>query len=609
MAGPQLRSTPYPRNYKPISGDVAVPNPDDPVDVQQLGRDTYFDFGMGTREPAAAVPSGSLVQGLRELILTKQPIPPAPPMPARPAMPAPSIGDLRMMDERALPAMPPVIAKPARQTESYGTNRGGFGGAGRGGPQFGKSQFDVQTYTPPEMSIADLRMLDDKPWDLDQNTNADVQAGTSLTPKPEQNIVDKEPDLQSPQGLYQALAKKYPDILTQNLDDLQRSRVSMEDVDALRDRGGMGSLFIAASKAASGAGSIGGKTAESIAPAIVQREDTLARQQLKDRMDVASENMAMNAKAVDLAMKQINFADEREQYDPNSEVSRFARDFMREEFQVNVPDNVPAYQLKQFLPAVVQKYQAEERAKYQAALLGQRTEENLLNDAYKRYETATRSGDKKAQIEAQKEIARQREMKKAEPKAPKPEKMIGDVPADVAKIEMDLAKQFRADKTVQAHQLMQNEMRQIEGLVAQGSSYSDQALITKFSKILDPGSVVRETEFAITERGGGLIKAIENYASKVAGGGRLQPSQRQEMIEAARALTNGIAENYARKREEFAAQGALYGARPEAIIGVEKRKPDASAGKPTGGRSLEQIRAEKEAIRKQLEAIQKGKGK
>lgn len=380
MAGPQLRSTPFPRNYKPIGGNVAVPNSEDPVDVQQLGRDTYYDFGMGTREPAAAVPSGTLVQGLRELLLGKQPIPPAPPMPA---MPPPSIGDLRMMDERAMPPMPPQLSsKPARPTESYGTNRGGFGGAGRGGAQFGKSRFDVETYTPPEMSIADLRKLDDKPWDLDENTNADVQAGTSLTPKPEQNIVDKEPDLQSPQGLYQALAKKYPDILTQNLDDLQRSRVSMEDVDQLRDRGGLGSLFIAASKAASGAGSIGGKTAESIAPAIVQREDALARQQLKDRMDVASENMAMNAKAVDLAMKQINFADEREQYDPNSEVSKFARDFMREEFQVNVPDNVPAYQLKQFLPAIVQKYQAQETGAYRNAML------------------EAQSGIKKTQIEA-----------------------------------------------------------------------------------------------------------------------------------------------------------------------------------------------------------------
>lgn len=423
MAGPQIKRTPYPQNYKPISGDVAIPDSTDPVDVQQFGRDTYFDFGMGTREPAAAVPSGSLVQGLRELILGKQPIPPAPPMPATPAMPSLSIGDLRMMDERAIAPMP-VTAKPARPTESYGLNRGGTGGAGRGGTaQFGKSQFDVETYTPPEMSIADMRMLDDKPWDLDENTNADVQSGTSLTPKSDENIVDKEPDLQTPQGLYQALAKKYPDILTQNLDQLQQSRVSMEDVDALRDRGGLGSLFIAASKAAAGAGAVGGKTAESVAPTIVNREDLLARQRLKDRMDVASENMAMNAKAVDLAIKQINFADEREQYDPNSEVSRFARDFMREEFQVNVPDNVPAYQLKQFLPAIVQKYQAQETGAYRNAMLE-------AQSGIKKTQIEATATEKKAQREfqetqnklnrdLQREIAR--EKIKAKPAAKVPE--------------------------------------------------------------------------------------------------------------------------------------------------------------------------------------------
>jgi hypothetical protein len=53
----------------------------------------------------------------------------------------------------------------------------------------------------------------------------------------------------------------------------------------------------------------------------------------------------------------------------------------------------------------------------------------------------------------------------------KPEKTIGGVGSDVAKVEMDLARQFRADKTVLAHQLMQNELRQLEGLVAQGNPH------------------------------------------------------------------------------------------------------------------------------------------
>lgn len=584
--------------YKPMAGNVKVPGEDDPVDVQQVGKDTFMDFGISPDANIGAAQSYSRSMGARRPV-TQSEISADALMRAQLGVPDIPLDLLQYGTPKAMPPMPPQLSsKPAKPAESYGLNRGGTGGAGRGGAaQFGKSQFDIgpQFMDAPEE-------IDDKPWELDEQTKEDVTPGLSLTPKPDENVVDKEPDLQSPQGLYQALSKRYPDILTQNLDQLQQSRVSMEDVDALRDRSGLGTLFIAASKAASGAGSIGGKTAESIAPEIVNREDALARQRLKDRLDVASENMAMNAKAVDLAMKQINFADEREQYDPNSDVSKFARQFMKDEFQVNVPDSVPAYQLKQFMPAVVQKYQAEERAKYQSALLGQRTEENLLNDAYKRYETATRSGDKKAQIEAQKEIARLREMKKAEPKAPKPEKMIGDVPADVAKIEMDLAKQFRADKTVQAHQLMQNELRQLESLAKDNTPSSDQALITKFAKILDPGSVVRETEFAITERGGGLITGLQNTLDKARGVGRLQPAQRAQMLEAARSLTAGVAEEYRKKREEYAKQGNLYRARPEAIIGAEPAAP-------SGGRSLEQIRAEKEAIRKQLEAIQKGKGK
>jgi hypothetical protein len=566
---------PVSKYYKPLSGNVRVPGEEDPVEIGRQGNTTSMDFGFGPEANIEAAQQYGRAMGSRRPV-TQSEISEDALM--RSQLGVPDIPLDLLQFGRGMPQMPaPLAGKPAKPAESYGTNRGGTGSAGRG--QLGKSQFDVQTYAQPEMSIADLRKMDDKPWELDDNTAADVTPGLSFTQKPEENVVDKEPDLQSPRGMYEALAKRYPDILTQNLDQLQKSRVTEEDLEGLSDRSGLGSLFIAASKAASGAGSIGGKTAESIAPAIVNREDTLARQRLKDRMDVASENMQMNAKAVDLAIKQINFADEREQYDPNSDVSQFARDFMKQEFDVNVPANVPAYQLKQFMPAVVQKYQAEERARYQGALLGQRTEESLINDAYRRYQTATQSGDKQAQIEAQKEIARLRAMQKAQPQAPKPEKptkMLGDVPADVAKIEMDLAKQFRADKTVQAHQLMQNELRQLEGLVAQGSSYSDQALITKFSKILDPGSVVRETEFAITERGGGLIKSIENYASKVAGGGRLQPSQRQEMIDAARALANGVAENYTKKRKEYADQGGLYGARPEAIIGVEST-PSAGA--------------------------------
>jgi hypothetical protein len=575
-------ASPYPNGYKRM-GNVGIPSEDDLVEMRRQGRDTIMNFGGA--EPAR-VGGGDLMQGLRELLQEK----PQPP-PQQPIAPT-GLEPLEMAygQDYQIPGFDQPQVKSPRPPQSYGLNRGGTGSAGRktSEPQFGQSQFDLgsQSSQPEdEMSIADLRKLDDKPWELDPNTNADVASGTKLDVEPE------KPDLSTRQGLYDALSQRYPNMLQKNLDYLDQAQIKPEELESLGDRAGMGSLFIAASKAASGAGTVGGKSPESIAKGIVEREDTLARQKLKDRLDVASTNLSMNAKAVDLAMKQIDFADEREQDDPNSEVSRFARQFLMEEFQVRVPDTVSAYQLRQFLPAIQQKYQSQERARYQSALLGQRTDEQELNEAFRQLKLAQEKGDREAERQLRMDIAQLKsQADKEKRETPKPEKMLGGVPAELAKVEMDLARQFRADKTVLAHQLMQNEMRQLEALAAEGNPQSDQALITKFAKILDPGSVVRETEFAITEKGGGVLTSLQNTLDKARGTGRLQPEQRAQMLQAARSLTAGVNEEYAKKRKEFSQQGSLYGARPEAIIGAEPVAP--SAGAKPSGRSVEEIDAE-----------------
>jgi len=386
---------PVSKFYNPLSkpkGEVSVPGPNDPVQLSRQGNTTLMDFGGA--EPAR-VGGSDLMQGLRDLFMGKEDLPEAP----ESADAAMGYEPLEMPygQDYKIPSFEPAKAKP---TGTYVTNRGGTGSAGQKSstPQLGGSQFDVGGgYEPLEMN--------DKPWELDQNTAEDVAPGTSLTPQTESEASEKL-DLDTPQGMYKALSQRYPDILTRNLDELEGARVTAADTDALRERGNLGSLFIAASKAASGAGSVRGKTAESIAEKIVSREDTLARQQLKDRLDVARENMALNAKAVDLAMKQIDFADEREQYDANSDVSQFARDFMQQEFGVKVPSNVPAYQLKQFLPAILGKYQAQERAKYQSAALGQRNIEAQLEDAYRLLKLAQDADDKEAERNLRKEIAR-----------------------------------------------------------------------------------------------------------------------------------------------------------------------------------------------------------
>lgn len=418
-----MEKSPFPKGYKP-RGEVMIPSANDPLDVSRQGETTFMDFGIDPNANIGAAQSYARGMSARRPV-TQSEIGEDALMRAQLGVPDIPLDLLQFGTPTAMPAMPPQLSgKPAKPAESYGLNRGGTGKAGRGGQQLGTSQFDVDVMPEQKMSIADLRKLDDKPWELDENTNADVAAGTSTTPKPEMNVVDEEPDLETPRGLYQALSKKYPQILTQNLDDLEKARITDEDLQGLQDRGSLGSLFIAASKAASGAGSIGGKTAESIAPEIVERGDVLDRQRLKDRLDVAKENMQMNAKAVDLAMKQIDFADEREQYDPNSEVSAFARQFMKDEFGIDVPSTVPAYQLKQFLPAILAKYQSQERAKYQAATLGGRQSEAELRAELERDRLLSAEERARLDRESRERIARERaqaaERKAAMPKAEKP---------------------------------------------------------------------------------------------------------------------------------------------------------------------------------------------
>jgi len=443
---------PVSKFYKPLSkekGEVSVPGPNDPVQFSRQGNTSIMDFGMPdayAAQRAGMRPVTEREQGADALQRALMGLPDLPEN-----LSTESLQFLR----QSMPEMPETLEMPEqiettkpKPTGTY-TNRGGTGDAGRKSstPQLGGSQFDVGGgYEPLEMN--------DKPWELDQNTAQDVAPGTSLTPQTESEASEKI-DLDTPQGMYKALSQRYPDILTRNLDELEGARVTAADTDALRERGNLGSLFIAASKAASGAGSVRGKTAESIAEKIVSREDTLARQQLKDRLDVARENMALNAKAVDLATQQINFADEREQYDPNSDVSQFARDFMQQEFGVKVPANVPAYQLKQFLPAILSKYQAQERAKYQSAALGQRNIEAQLDDAYRQLKLAQDANDREAERKLKKEIARltseaktKQQTEKPAPQTPKEKLQEGLVREDAKKYVNRLSSIDKLDGTL-----------------------------------------------------------------------------------------------------------------------------------------------------------------
>jgi hypothetical protein len=91
----------------------------------------------------------------------------------------------------------------------------------------------------------------------------------------------------------------------------------------------------------------------------------------------------------------------------------------------------------------------------------------------------------------------------------------------------------------------------IETSAADNTGAGDIALVTSFMKMLDPGSVVRETEFATAANAGGLLGRLQSLATKVESGQFLSAEQRTEFqnlsrkfLDAARVQEQGVQQSY-----------------------------------------------------------------
>jgi|11BtaG_2_1085332.scaffolds.fasta_scaffold11614_2 hypothetical protein len=92
------------------------------------------------------------------------------------------------------------------------------------------------------------------------------------------------------------------------------------------------------------------------------------------------------------------------------------------------------------------------------------------------------------------------------------------------------------------------------------SPAGDLALIFNFMKVLDPGSVVREGEFATAQNSGGVDERVRSLYNQVREGTRLTETQRADFVDRAGRLYGGAQEQYqsiANQYTEFARQAGL----------------------------------------------------
>ena len=112
----------------------------------------------------------------------------------------------------------------------------------------------------------------------------------------------------------------------------------------------------------------------------------------------------------------------------------------------------------------------------------------------------------------------------------------------------DYRKEFTALQTVKDFANRRGAIGVIQSSAEDPSAAGDLALIFAYMRMLDPGSVVRESEFQLAASAGSLPQIAQAGYNRVTSGQRLTPEQRQDFISRAERI-------YAKQEKEF---GSLY---------------------------------------------------
>ena len=136
-----------------------------------------------------------------------------------------------------------------------------------------------------------------------------------------------------------------------------------------------------------------------------------------------------------------------------------------------------------------------------------------------------------------------------------------------------LSNNYKGMKSVDFYQKLRSTWQKID--VAYNQAYNpdtenpqvaDVSMIFNFMKMLDPGSTVREGEYATAKNTGGIAQNIINSYNAARGGGFLSDGQRADFRNTAWELINAEASNVQKINENFTALGEKFGISTDNIL-------------------------------------------
>jgi hypothetical protein len=150
--------------------------------------------------------------------------------------------------------------------------------------------------------------------------------------------------------------------------------------------------------------------------------------------------------------------------------------------------------------------------------------------------------------------------------------------------EVNLKKMFSGEPIYKDFSDMQSAFKQVKSSLAQENPIGDVAAATKIMKLLDPGSVVRESELGIAMAATGKMDRLQNYVTNWTQGTKLTPTQRQDFQNLANELYAAAGQTYNNKRNEYVDFASKYNLDPTKALGAPATIPSVMKGSGgTGG--------------------------
>jgi len=154
---------------------------------------------------------------------------------------------------------------------------------------------------------------------------------------------------------------------------------------------------------------------------------------------------------------------------------------------------------------------------------------------------------------------------------------------------MGAKKTFMSEPIYKDFNDMKSSYGQVLSALDQGTPIGDVAGATKVMKLLDPGSVVRESELGLAMQASGRMDRLKNYFNQWATGQKLTPIQRDDFKQLSTELYSAAAQAYNQKRGEYIDFGESAGVTLDKALGPQANVPAVVRKPPSGGQQRKSL--------------------